>query len=105
MGENYVRLEGEVRRVGVRRGFEGELTSIFLRAENSRGHVHVPVIAKLPGEARERLQEGSTIAVEGELDYEKKRNGGFEVFIFAKKLRLVGEAKERKREEYAAFDF
>jgi aspartyl/asparaginyl-tRNA synthetase len=105
MEKNSVRLEGVLKRTpGVRRGFEGELTTLFLQVPTSRGHMHVQVVAKLPREARDRLTEGTVVAVEGELDYEKKKNGGFEVFVVARRVRVLAESSP-KEDGYAEFDF
>lgn len=104
-GKNAVVLEGTVKRKGVRRGFFGELTTIFLEVPTSRGRMHVSVLARLPEEARERLAEGMAVSVEGELDYEKKRSGGFEVFVFARRVRVLAGNAPKEDGEYARFDF
>jgi len=104
MEKNSVRLEGVLKRApGVRRGFEGEFTTLFLRVPTSRGHMHIQVVAKLPKEARERLSEGALVAVEGELDYEK-RSGGFEIFVVATRVRVLAESSP-KEDGYAEFEF
>lgn len=105
--KNHVALEGVIKKKGVRRSFLGDLASLFLQASTSRGKVHILVLARLPEEARERLQEGMAVQVEGELDYEKKRNGGYEIFVLAKKVKaLTGSApSEKEVEDYADFDF
>ena len=103
--KNSVRLEGVLKRTpGVRRGFEGELTTLFLRVPTSRGNMHVQAVAKIPREAREKLKEGARVSVEGELDYEKKKSGGFEVFVVARRIHLVQE-EPKKEDGYAEFDF
>jgi aspartyl/asparaginyl-tRNA synthetase len=106
MGEkNSVKLEGVLKRSpGVRRGFEGELTTLFLQVPTLRGHMHIQAVARLPKEARERLAEGALVSVEGELDYEKKKNGGFEVFVVARRVRVLAESSP-KEDGYAEFDF
>jgi aspartyl/asparaginyl-tRNA synthetase len=104
--KNSVRLEGVLRRApGVRRGFEGELTTLFLQVPTLRGHMHIQAVARLPKEARERLKEGSCVSVEGELDYEKKKNGGFEVFVVARRIHLVQEEPRKEDEGFAEFNF
>lgn len=107
MGKNSVSLEGTLKRKGVRRGFFGELTTLFLEVPTSRGRMHVLVLARLPEEARGRLADGMTVQVEGELDYERKRNGGFEVFVSAKRVRvLAGDTPPGKEDGACAeFDF
>ena len=103
--KNSVRLEGVLKRApGVRRGFEGEFTTLFLRVPTSRGHMHIQAVAKLPPSAREKLAEGSLVSVEGELDYEK-RSGGFEIFVVARKIHLVQEEPRKEDEGFAEFDF
>ena len=105
MNRNYVALEGVVKKIGVRRGFFGELTTLFVQTSTSRGKVHVLALARLPEEARERIQEGMAVSIEGELDYEKKKSGGFEVFVFAKKVKALESATQKEVEDYAEFDF
>lgn len=106
-GKNHVVLEGTLKRKGVRRGLFGELATLFLEVPTSRGRMHVSVLARLPEEARERIQEGMAVQVEGELDYEKKRNGGFEVFVLARKVKALTNENPipKEVEEYAEFDF
>lgn len=106
--KNFVSLEGVVKKKSVRRSFLGELTGLFLQAPTSRGGtVHVGVLVKLPEEARERIQEGMTVHVEGELDYEKKKSGGYEVFVLARKVKALanGNPLPREADSYAEFDF
>lgn len=101
--KNHVTLEGVVKKKGVRRGFFGDVTSLFLHVPTSRGSMHIQVFARLSGEEAE-IREGVTVRVEGELDYEKRRNGGFEVFVAARTVEVLTETL-REAEDDAIFDF
>lgn len=105
-GKNFVSLEGVVKKKRVRLSFLGEFVSLLLQVPTSRGTVHVVCLARLPGEARERLSEGMTVRVEGELDYERRKGGSYEVFVLAKRVSAVnGNSLPKEAEDYAEFNF